>query len=141
MIPPKFNKWTSTLWAVFLLNSVLFSLFLFAINGEKETAGVYGLRVLQFDAWEDSWGPMYKAILHLREKPDTPIYSELFFAEQTKYPLDHWTDTNYLRGFTTSARTVPVITYVSPMPTSMNFGMAHQRAATANISSCAPSNS
>jgi len=89
MPPLKFNKWTSILWTVFLLNSVLFSLFLFAVNGEKETAGVYGLRVLQFDAWEDSWGPMYKAILHLREKPDIPIYSELFFAEQTKfqYPL------------------------------------------------------
>jgi len=83
------NKWASTLWIVFLLNSVLFSLLLFALTGEKETSGVYGVRVLQFDAWQDSWGPMYKAILHLREHPDIPIYSELFFAQQTKfqYPL------------------------------------------------------
>ncbi len=85
----KRNKWASTLWIVFILNSVLFSLLLFAINGEKETAGVYGLRVLKFDAWEDSWGPMYKAIQHLREHPDIPIYSQLFFKENTKfqYPL------------------------------------------------------
>jgi len=83
------NKWTSALWVVFIVNSVLVSLLLFTITSEKETAGVYGIRFLQFDAWQDSWGPMYKAILHLREHPDIPIYSELFFTQQTKfqYPL------------------------------------------------------
>jgi len=85
----KSNKWTSRLWIVFIVNSVLFSLFLFAVNGEKETSGVYGLRFLQFDAWQDSWGPMYQAIEHLREHPDIPIYTELFFNQKTKfqYPL------------------------------------------------------
>lgn len=85
----KSNKWTSILWVVFILNSVVFSLLLFAINGEKETAGVYGLRFLKFDAWQDSWGPMYQAIEHLREHPDVPIYTELFFNQKTKfqYPL------------------------------------------------------
>ncbi len=89
MIDLKLNKWTSSLWVVFLLNGVLVGLLFFALNHEKETAGVYGLRFLQQDAWEDSWGPMYKAIQHLRQNPDIPIYSKLFFTDHTKfqYPL------------------------------------------------------
>ena len=89
MTKPKLSKWTFTLSMLFLLNSVLFSLALFALTREKETAGVYGLRYLQQDSWQDSWGPMYKAIEHLREHPDVPIYSKLFFTDHTKfqYPL------------------------------------------------------
>lgn len=71
------------------MNSVLFSLFLLAIDSGEETAGQFGLLVLKFHAWEDSWGPMYKAIQHLREHPDIPVYSELFFRQKIKfqYPL------------------------------------------------------
>ena len=89
MTKSKLSKWTFTLSLLFLLNSVLFSLALFALTREKETTGVYGLRYLQQDAWQDSWGPMYKAIEDLREHPDIPIYSKLFFTDHTKfqYPL------------------------------------------------------
>jgi hypothetical protein len=93
--------WSYTLWALVLL-SVVISTVIFALTHDTHTAAAYGFRFLLALGHQDSWGPMVTAIKQLRDDPDVPLYSKLFFTEQTKfqYPTSSLLFTDFLQRAT-----------------------------------------
>jgi len=95
------------LWLLFLLSGVIVSLVISMLSGYVSTTTigyVFKSAAATYDLVEpptphgyaadspmsngyggDSWMPMGAAIRHLREHPETPVYSEVFFKDKIKF--------------------------------------------------------
>ena len=65
----KLSLLTRALLIVFLLNGVAYTKRYLSLNTQRM----------------DSWHPMIKALEHLHESPESPVYSKIFFEERTKF--------------------------------------------------------
>ena len=79
---------------IFLLSGAIVSLLIGMLPGRMPTTIGYFLRstAVTYDLLKppiayggDSWVPMAAAIRQLREHPDTPVYSEVFFKKEIKF--------------------------------------------------------
>lgn len=83
-----------------LLISLLIALF---SRGIQNTNIGYTWNLIQREArWNDSWEPMSRAIDHLREFPDTPVYGDLFFnfGAKFQYPVSSLVFMDFLQRVT-----------------------------------------
>lgn len=74
--------------AVFLLlNAFAFNGLLWLVSPEpyKETVLQHTFDVLRWRGCDDSWGVMSVSLKYVREHPDRPLYSEIFFERNLKF--------------------------------------------------------
>lgn len=82
-------EWRIRLWLLLLLNCLISLIITIAYHEPSNTTAGYLFRLFKLSNGADSWWPMSQAIEHLRNNPDIPVYTEIFFNSHTKfqYPL------------------------------------------------------
>jgi alpha-1,2-mannosyltransferase len=82
--PPALTRY---LVVFLLLNAFVFNGVLWLTSPEpyKETVLDHTWDVLRGRGCDDSWGVMSVALKHVREHPDKPLYSEIFFERNLKF--------------------------------------------------------
>lgn len=83
------------LWLLFLLSGAIVSLLIGMLSGHMSETTIgslsrsadvtYSLLKPPMFPVYNSWAPMAEAIRQLREHPDTPVYSEVFFKNKIKF--------------------------------------------------------
>ena len=80
-------RWAYALWILLLLNGVLLSVILETLTpaGKVESSLSYCRSFFGGQAGHDSWRPMRRAIEHLRDQPQIPLYSKILMTDRIKF--------------------------------------------------------